>query len=112
MSNYKIDTYFIDDIKRNKKFDLYVIVSDDILKIEKYKELIFGKSNKNIKEKNKNKLMIITQNKQIEHIIKCVNITKNMYYLYSSDEYLTNKFKLVYESNLAKYNHSYRSSSK
>lgn len=75
-------------------YDLYVILSDDILMIQKYIKSI----------KNKDKIIIITQNKNIDHIIKCVNITKNMYYLYSSDEYLFNKFKRVYESNLAKYN--------
>lgn len=78
------------------KYDLYVILSDDIKEVEKYINMI------NIKDKNK--IIIITKNKQIDHIIKCVNITRNMYYLYSSDEYLVKKIKYVYESTLAKYN--------
>lgn len=78
------------------KYDLYVILSDDIKEIEKYINTI--------KIKDKNKIIIITKNKQIDHIIKCVNITRNMYYLYSSDKYLLNKFLKVYKNNLAKYN--------
>ncbi len=78
------------------KYDLYVILSDDIYEIEKYINMI--------KIKDKNKIIIITKNKQIDHVIKCINITRNMYYLYSSDEYLVKKIKNIYESSLAKYN--------
>lgn len=82
------------ELEKSGGFDLYIILSDDIETIEKYQKKI----------NNKKKLIIITQNKNIDYIIKCINITKNMYYLYSSNEYLVNRFKKVYESNLAKYN--------
>lgn len=103
-SNYKNNIKIFDEIQLNKKFDLYVILSDNIIEIKKHINSIRDKLNLKNKEKNKNKLVIITKNKQIDHIIKCVNITKNMYYLYSSNEYLINKFNTVYESNIAKYN--------
>lgn len=92
ISKNKINVSFF--IENKKEYDLYIILSDDISYIQKYEKCI----------KNKNKIVIITQNKNIDHIIRCVNITKNMYYLYSSDEYLLNKFDKIYESNLAKYN--------
>ena len=67
---------------KEKHYDLYVILSNSIIEVIKYKKGI----------KIENNLVILTSNKDIDHVIKCINITTNMHYLNISNEKLLQVF--------------------
>lgn len=83
-----------DQIRKNMKKDLYIMIADHISVIRHYID--------ENKIRNYQKIIIITENKDIYHIIECINITRNMYYLFSSNEYLTNKFLEADKKNKSK----------
>ena len=83
-----------DRIRKNIKKDLYIIIADHISVIRYYID--------ENRIRNHQKIVIITGNKDIYHIIECINITRNMYYLFSSNEYLMNKFLEADKKNKSK----------
>ncbi len=76
----KLEIYY--ERKKEKHYDLYVILSNSIIEVIKYKKGI----------KIENNLVILTSNKDIDHVIKCINITTNMHYLNISNEKLLQVF--------------------
>ena len=82
----------------DKRYDLYVIASNQTKQVLEMR--------KKIKVKNKDKIIIITACKDIDHIIQCINITKNMYFLYSKNDFLISKIMNVYRNNQIRVKHT------
>jgi hypothetical protein len=79
-----------ENLTARSKCDIYAIISDNIEEI----------SNLLSKVKDKNKLLIITSNLDVAHILACIDVTKNVVYFNNTcNEILSRITKVFYENN-------------
>lgn len=78
---------YISKINSNSKFDICIILSDEIEQINKYAS----------KVKNFKKCIIITGNVNTNHVLACVSITDNLSYINSPPNIILEKIIEVYE---------------
>ena len=58
--------------EKYEKFDIYLIASDELYTIKNYVEKF------NLKDKNK--IIILTENIDVNHVLGCIDITSNLIY--------------------------------
>lgn len=78
---------YISRINSNSKFDICIILSDDINQIGKYIDKI----------KDLKKCIIITGNFKTNHVLACIDITDNLSYINSPPQVILEKIIKVYE---------------
>ncbi len=76
----------IEKYNQRNRIDVFVIISNEIQQITDYI--------KNIKNKI-HKILIITENLDTEHILKCIEITPNISYMNNKIENILNKIYLL-----------------
>ncbi len=77
----------IDSLKLD--FDIYVLIIDNIDEVFYYKNKI----------KDFNKVLILTENTNVNFIMSCIDYTKNLLYLNTSINIIINKIKNMYFEN-------------
>lgn len=77
----------IDSLKLD--FDIYVLIIDNIDEVFYYKNKI----------KDFNKILILTENTNVNFIMSCIDYTKNLLYLNTSINIIINKIKNMYFEN-------------
>lgn len=79
----KVEIY--SNLSFKTKCELYVIISNEFAEVHEYLDKI----------NNKGKIMIITENVSSDFVLFCIGYTKNMAYLFSSNEVIMDKIKKI-----------------
>ncbi len=88
--NIDLNTVLVEKIDSLKlDFDIYVLIIDNIDEVFYYKNKI----------KDFNKILILTENTNVNFIMSCIDYTKNLLYLNTSINTIINKIKNMYFEN-------------
>lgn len=89
--NIDLNTVLVEKIDSLKlDFDIYVLIIDNIDEVFYYKNKI----------KDFNKVLILTENTNVNFIMSCIDYTKNLLYLNTSINTIINKIKnMCFENN-------------
>lgn len=88
--NIDLNTVLVEKIDSLKlDFDIYVLIIDNIDEVFYYKNKI----------KDFNKILILTENTNVNFIMSCIDYTKNLLYLNTSINIIINKIKNMYFEN-------------
>lgn len=88
--NIDLNTVLVEKIDSLKlDFDIYVLIIDNIDEVFYYKNKI----------KDFNKVLILTENTNVNFIMSCIDYTKNLLYLNTSINIIINKIKNMYFEN-------------
>lgn len=83
------DIKILSRITSKSKYDVYVIISNDLNEIYKYCKKI----------KDKNKILVITSNIDSSHVLGCIDITFNLTYFKNDNEYILKRLNEIFNKN-------------